>query len=105
MPQSLTQYYAHTIFTTKNRHQFINQNIKLQLYYYIIGILNFHNSPPMAIGGTDDHIHILHRLSKNHRDREGFVHQSYPHFIRSPISPAPFAVYLRRAVGKIWRVH
>ena len=66
MPQSLTQLYSHTIFTTKNRHPFINQNIKFQLYYYIIGILNSHNSPPMAIGGTEDHIHILHRLSKKH---------------------------------------
>ena len=66
MSQSLTQLYVHIIFSTKHRHDFITDEIKEELYSYISKILKSYNSPPLQIGGTNNHIHILCKLSKNY---------------------------------------
>ena len=66
MTKSLTLIYIHVIFSTKNREPFIENNIKDELYYCIISSLNHLNSPAILIGGTENHIHILLRLSKNY---------------------------------------
>jgi REP element-mobilizing transposase RayT len=39
-------------------------SIRNELYYYIGGVLNNIECNPIKIGGIDDHIHILCRLSK-----------------------------------------
>ena len=66
MPQSLTQIYIHIIFGTKYRDAIIDPNIKDQLYNYLIDKLKYLDTSTLSIGGTEDHVHILCRQSKNY---------------------------------------
>ena len=65
MSQSLTNLLTHIIFGTKNRIQYIDDEINHELYLYIAKILQNHNCQSLRIGGTEDHIHILCIISKN----------------------------------------
>lgn len=65
MPQSLVQVYLHTVFSTKDRHPFLNdKTIRGKLYVYMAGICINLDCPALIIGGVDDHIHLLTRHSK-----------------------------------------
>ena len=65
MSQSLSQFYVHIIFSTKNRTpHFHNESVRKQLFKYIAGILKEKNSANAMIGGTSDHIHVLCLLPK-----------------------------------------
>jgi len=64
MPQSLTNNYIHIIFSTKDRHPFIDKFIADELYAYLAGICKKQESYPVEIGGTIDHVHILCLLSR-----------------------------------------
>ena len=64
MPQSLVRNYMHIVFSTKNRQSFIDKNIQNELYPYISGISKNLETPVLAIGGVEDHIHILCLLSR-----------------------------------------
>ena len=65
MPQSLVQLYTHLVFSTKNRHLYLkDEQVRDHLYGYLGGACNNLKAPAIAIGGVDDHIHFLCRLSK-----------------------------------------
>lgn len=64
MPQSLVKNFVHLVFSTKHRQPFIDKTIQPELYAYIGGICKNHECYPYAIGGIEDHIHILCLLSK-----------------------------------------
>jgi len=64
MSQSLVKNYVHIVFSTKHRQPFIDKTIQAELYAYIGGICKNHECYPYAIGGIEDHIHILCSLSK-----------------------------------------
>ena len=64
MPQSLTNVLLHIIFSTKDREPLIKPEIESDLYAYINGILKKLSCPPIAMGGTKNHIHILCTLSR-----------------------------------------
>ena len=64
MPQSLVKNYIHLVFSTKNRQNLIHKTIQSQLYAFIVGVCKKLDSPLLAIGGTENHIHILCSLSK-----------------------------------------
>ena len=59
MPQSLSKICLHTIFSTKNRRDIIDQNIESHLHTFVAGILINIDCTPMKIGGNSNHIHIL----------------------------------------------
>ena len=65
MAQTLSSLYIHIIFSTKQRIPIIDQSFRYRLWQYIGGICNGLNSPPVQIGGTADHIHILCNLSRS----------------------------------------
>ena len=65
MPQSLTQIYLHIVFSTKNRRPDMAQPIQEQVHAYLAGACNGLDSLPIKVGGVEDHVHILCRLSKN----------------------------------------
>ena len=65
MPQSLVKNYIHIVFSTKNRHPFIDQSIKDELHAYLGGICKELGCPVLAVGGVEDHVHILCMLSRN----------------------------------------
>ena len=66
MAQSLSQLYVHIVF-----HVNLNDAIKIpeelqpNLHAYLAAICKNQDSPSMLIGGVDDHVHLLCRLSKN----------------------------------------
>ncbi|HEV3079885.1 MAG TPA: transposase [Gemmataceae bacterium] len=66
MPQSLSQIYLHVVFSTKNRARYLQNNeLRIKVHAYLAGICKNLESPAIIIGGVEDHVHILCRLSKN----------------------------------------
>ena len=65
MAQSLAKNYIHIVFSTKNRKPLISPSIENKLYAYIGGICRELECNPVAIGGHNDHIHILCLLSSH----------------------------------------
>ena len=64
MAQSLVQIYLHTIFSTKNRQPFLKTD-QTEMYSYLAGISKNLECPTLIIDGTEDHVHLLTRHSKN----------------------------------------
>ncbi len=64
MPQSLVKNYVHIVFSTKNREDFIDEEIEKELFAYMATLCKDFSSPALQIGGTDNHIHILCSLSR-----------------------------------------
>ncbi len=64
MPQSLVKNYIHITFSTKNRHPFIDNTIKDELFAYLSGICYNLESFPLKVGGCHDHVHLLCNLSR-----------------------------------------
>lgn len=65
MSQTLVSLLAHVVFSTKNREPFITPEIEPELFAYVGGILNNHESRLLTAGGTADHVHLLISQSKN----------------------------------------
>jgi putative transposase len=66
MAQSLSKIYVHLVFHTKNNAPFINKEIRPYLFESIKEILKTHSCISIAIGGVEDHVHVLFLLSKNY---------------------------------------
>lgn len=49
----------HCVFSTKERRKSIPPDTQPRLWAYIGGVAREHNMKAIAVGGTDDHIHIL----------------------------------------------
>jgi REP element-mobilizing transposase RayT len=65
MPQSLAHLYVHLIFSTKARVPYLKDRlIRGKLHAYLFGICEHQSSPALKIGGVEDHVHLLCRLSK-----------------------------------------
>ena len=64
MSQSLSKILIHVIFSTKLRRSFIHLEIRDELYAYITQISRAHGSQIHAIGGVEDHIHLLLSLPR-----------------------------------------
>src|SRR4051794_40877442 len=65
MPQSLVEIYVHIVFSTKGRAPFLkDREFRERTHAYLKGICENQGSPSLAIGGVEDHVHILCRLSK-----------------------------------------
>lgn len=65
MPQSLSKILVHTVFSTKDRRQFLrDQALREELHRYLGGILTNHDCQPLITGGVEDHVHILSTLSR-----------------------------------------
>ncbi|MGL4620087.1 IS200/IS605 family transposase [Chroococcidiopsis sp.] len=56
---ALWRLYYHLVWATKQRQPLITSNKELELYHYIIGKSDALNSIIHAIGGIEDHIHIV----------------------------------------------
>ncbi len=65
MAQSLAQIYVHIVFSTKNRAPFLKDKaFRDRVHAYLKGICDNQDSPSLQVGGVEDHVHILCRLSK-----------------------------------------
>lgn len=61
MPGSFTQILLHIVFSTKHREAMITDEIRERLYAYIGGIVRAEQGTLYAIGGVEDHVHLLIR--------------------------------------------
>jgi REP element-mobilizing transposase RayT len=64
MAQSLSKVYVHITFSTKNRQDLIDENIKTSLFHYLGGVCKGLECNPVRVGGYSDHVHILCLLSR-----------------------------------------
>ena len=65
MPQSLAQVYLHLVFSTKNRHSFLqHRDLRKRTHAYLVGTCRNLDSPSLITGGPSDHVHILCSLSR-----------------------------------------
>ena len=59
MASTLTSIRIHFVFSTMNRKKLIDSEIRPQLWAYMGGIARQNNMVAYAIGGTEDHVHVL----------------------------------------------
>ena len=64
MSQSLTRLYAHLVFSTKNRHAFLDETIRSRVHGYLASVIRDLESPWVVVGGVADHVHILFDMGK-----------------------------------------
>ncbi len=59
MSNTYTSIYLHVVFAVKNREAMLGVYLRKRIHAYIARILTNHNQSVIAVGGTDDHVHIL----------------------------------------------
>jgi REP element-mobilizing transposase RayT len=59
MANSYISCYVHYIFSAKQRQHLITPEIRPRLWAYLGGIARENKMKAVAVGGTDDHVHIL----------------------------------------------
>lgn len=59
MSHTYNSILIHCVFSTKGRQKLIVPEIKERLWAYLGGIAREQNMKALAIGGTNDHIHLL----------------------------------------------
>ena len=65
MPQSLAQVYLHIVFSTKDRQPFLRDHaLRDRTHAYLAGACMNLQAPSLKVGGVEDHVHLLCRLSK-----------------------------------------
>ncbi|MCH7700737.1 MAG: IS200/IS605 family transposase [Planctomycetes bacterium] len=62
MPHTYTSCLIHYVFSTKGRCKSIPSDLRARLYPYFGGIAREHGMKAIAVGGTDDHLHVLMSL-------------------------------------------
>ena len=66
MPQTHLALHYHLVFHTKENRPFIRPEWKHNLHAFLGGCLKTANAIPIAIGGTNDHVHLLIGLRATH---------------------------------------
>ncbi len=56
----------HIVFGTKNRIPMITPKLAIELYPYIGGVTRGEDGIPLAINGTEDHVHLVVKLKPRH---------------------------------------
>jgi putative transposase len=67
MPATHLSLHYHLVFSTKNRVPLISSDWRPNLHSYLGGIIKGIKGVPLAIGGIDDHVHLLIGVRAIHR--------------------------------------
>jgi putative transposase len=59
MPHTYTKLLVHCVFSTKERRQSIPRQLQPDLWAYIGGIARTNGFTAVAVGGTENHVHLL----------------------------------------------
>jgi putative transposase len=59
MPHSYVSSIFHVVFSTKQRTQLIPAAAQARLWNYLAGIARNHHIQALAVGGTENHVHML----------------------------------------------
>ena len=65
MPQSLSQVIVHLVFSTKDRHRYLDDSIRERTHAFLATLCRARDCEAYRVGGTDDHIHVICRLSRS----------------------------------------
>lgn len=65
MPQSLTNLLIHLVFSTAGREPYLTDpELRREIHHYLGGIVNGKGGHSIAVGGVEDHVHLLFALPK-----------------------------------------
>jgi putative transposase len=67
MPSTHLSLHYHIVFSTKERRPLINAEWRERLHSFLGGSIRQLGGVPEAVGGIDDHVHILAGLRATHR--------------------------------------
>ena len=67
MPATHLSLHYHLVFSTREREPFIASDWRANLHGYLGGIVKGIRGVSLAIGGIDDHVHLLVGLRATHR--------------------------------------
>src|SRR5678815_3550568 len=67
MPATHLSLHYHLVFSTKERFPFITKDWRSTLHAYLGGIVKGIDAVPLAVGGVEDHVHLLIGLRATHR--------------------------------------
>jgi len=59
MPHSYIASFFHVVFSTKGRTQLIRADLQPRLWDYLAAIARNHGIRVLAVGGMDNHVHVL----------------------------------------------
>lgn len=62
MSHSYAQNFVHIVFSTKDRHRSLSKALQQDMWAYLAGICKNLDLHVAAIGGHDDHVHLLVRI-------------------------------------------
>src|SRR5215813_11257443 len=62
MSHTFTKNHLHVVFSTKERRKSISDEVQPHLWSYIAGICRNQKIVSLAIGGVEDHVHLLFHL-------------------------------------------
>jgi putative transposase len=74
MSQSLALNLMHLIFATRERRPVLDPLWREDLYAIQVNILQQLDCPVLAIGGTDDHVHLIFMLSPTQKLADAVRH-------------------------------
>jgi putative transposase len=63
MGHTFTNHLFHVVFSTRDREPWLRDDCRRRLYDYLGGIAHNHAGIPLGVNGTEDHVHLLVRLS------------------------------------------
>ena len=63
MPQSLSQVLIHIVFSTKERHPWLDAEIRPRMHAYLATVCRDCDCQAYRVGGGADHVHIAARLA------------------------------------------
>jgi putative transposase len=64
MPQSLSQVIIHIVFSTKDRHPWLNPDIRSGMHAYLATVCRDCGCEAYRVGGVADHVHLAVRLGR-----------------------------------------
>jgi len=67
MPATYCKLHYHATFSTKDRYPLITKDWRNNLHAYLGGIVKNLGGVPVAVGGIEDHVHILMGLRATQR--------------------------------------
>ena len=62
MSHSYAQNHLHLVFSTKDRQKLISKEFQPRLWAYLAAICKHQDMLAFAVGGMEDHVHLLFRL-------------------------------------------
>ena len=66
MPQSFSALYTHLTWSTKGRAPYLrNPSLRPQLHARLGATSRELECPPVLVGGTDDHVHVLAQMGRS----------------------------------------